>query len=53
MPYHHSKTKPATAEQLMRARYSAYFFRRVDYLVETTNPDTREKSLRKDLEKMD
>jgi SEC-C motif domain protein len=52
MPFHHSKGKPATAEQLMRARYSAYFFRRVDFLVETTHPDTREKGLRKSLEKM-
>ena len=35
----------------MRSRYSAYFFRRVDYLVETTHPETREKGLKKELEK--
>ena len=51
MPFHHGKAKPATAEQLMRSRYSAYFFRRVDYLVDTTHPDTREKGLKEDLEK--
>lgn len=33
----------------MRSRYSAYFFRRVDYLVETTHPDTRAKGLREEL----
>lgn len=51
MPYHHAQAKPATAEALMRSRYSAYFFRRVDYLVETTHPDTRAPGLRKELEK--
>ncbi len=34
----------------MRARYSAYFFRKVDFLVETTHPDTRDPGLRKELE---
>lgn len=34
----------------MRSRYSAFFFRLVDYLIETTHPDTREPGLRKDLE---
>ncbi|BCX47526.1 hypothetical protein HAHE_14340 [Haloferula helveola] len=52
MPFLHSKTKPATAEQLMRSRYSAYYFRKVDYLVETTHPDTRKPGLRKELTKM-
>lgn len=52
MPYHHSKAKPATALQLMRSRYSAYYFRLVDYLVETTHPDTREPGLRKELTKV-
>ncbi len=32
---------PATAEQLMRSRYSAYFFRLVNYLVATTHPDEK------------
>jgi len=34
----------------MRSRYSAYFFRKVAYLVETTHPDTREANLKEDLE---
>lgn len=51
MPYHYGKAKPKTAEQLMRSRYSAYFFRRVEYLVETTHPDTKSPSLRRDLKK--
>ena len=33
LPFHQGKAKPETAEQLMRSRYSAYFFRLVDYLV--------------------
>lgn len=35
----------------MRSRYSAYYYRRVEYLVETTHPDTRDSRLKKDLEK--
>ena len=35
----------------MRSRYSAYFFRKVDYLVETTHPDKRAASLRDELQK--
>lgn len=34
-----------TCEQLMRSRYSAYVTGRVDYLVETTHPRSREKGL--------
>jgi|SRR5690606_25521165 len=49
-PFHLGKAKPQTAEQLMRSRYSAYFFRLVDYLVETTHPDTRSPGLRRELE---
>lgn len=52
LPFHQGKAKPETAEQLMRSRYSAYFFRLVDYLVETTHPDTREPGLKWDLEKV-
>lgn len=48
-PFHNGKAKPDTAEQLMRSRYSAYFFRKVEYLVETTHPDTRDSNLRKEL----
>jgi len=35
----------------MRSRFSAYFFRLVDYLVETTHPDTREPGLKRELER--
>lgn len=51
MAFHQGKAKAQTAEELMRSRYSAYFFRLVDYLVETTHPDSREPGLRKELEK--
>lgn len=34
-PYHRGKAKPATAECLMRSRYSAYVMAQVDYLAET------------------
>ena len=50
LPFHYGRAQPETAEQLMRARYSAYFFRRVDYLVETTHPDTKSKTLHHELE---
>lgn len=49
-PFHLGKAKPETAEQLMRSRYSAYFFRLVDYLVTTTHPDTRDRDLKARLE---
>lgn len=51
MPFHHGKAKPETAELLMRSRYSAYFFRLVGYLVDTTHPDTKKPGLRKGLQK--
>jgi SEC-C motif-containing protein len=50
MPFHYGRAAPETAEQLMRSRYSAYFFRLVDYLVDTTHPDTRKPGLRAELE---
>lgn len=50
MPFHYGTAKAETAEQLMRSRYSAYFFRLVDYLVSTTHPDTREPNLKALLE---
>lgn len=37
-PYHVHQRFPATAEALMRSRYSAYVFNLVDYIVETTVP---------------
>ncbi len=45
LPFHYGRKRPETAEQLMRSRYSAYFFRLVDYLVATTHPDKRDKKL--------
>ncbi len=49
-PFHLGRAKPETAEQLMRSRYSAYFFRLTDYLVSTTHPDTRGADLRARIE---
>lgn len=49
MPYHKGKAKPSTAEKLMRSRYSAYFFRLIDYLIETHHPNTRTPGLREEL----
>lgn len=51
LPFHHGKAKPETAEQLMRSRYSAYFFRLVSYLVGTTHPRVRTPRLDQELEK--
>ncbi|MDQ8191708.1 YchJ family protein [Roseibacillus persicicus] len=51
MPFHYGRAKPETAEQLMRSRYTAYFFRLVDYLVATKHPDKRMKNLAHELEK--
>ncbi len=33
--------KPATAEELMRSRYSAYAIAGVEYIIKTTHPSTR------------
>ena len=51
MPYHHGRANAPTAEALTRARYSAYFFRHVPFLVDTVHPDTREPGLTKKLDK--
>lgn len=51
-PFHIGKAFPLTAVELMRSRYSAFFFRLVDYLVSSTHPDTREKNLREELDDM-
>jgi len=50
MPFHYGREKVETAEQLMRSRYSAYFFRLVDYLVDTTHPDTKGPNLREEIQ---
>lgn len=43
--------KAKTAEQLMRSRYTAYVLKNVDYLVETTHPDSRAPDLAKSIRK--
>lgn len=50
MRFHYGRAKPETAEELMRSRYSAYFFRLLDYLLETTHPDTRTIELAREVE---
>ncbi|MEO5831099.1 MAG: YchJ family metal-binding protein [Rhodanobacter sp.] len=42
----HDGAAAATAEQLMRSRYSAYVLQREDYLLASWHPDTRPASLR-------
>ncbi|HWU75280.1 MAG TPA: YchJ family metal-binding protein [Rhodanobacter sp.] len=42
----HDGKVAATAEQLMRSRYSAYVLRREDYLLASWHPDTRPATLR-------
>lgn len=49
-PYHLRSSKPHTAEQLMRSRYTAYYYRLVDYLVVSTHPDKLKSTYRHDLE---
>jgi SEC-C motif-containing protein len=49
-PYHYGKAQPQTAEQLMRSRYSAYFFRLIDYLVDTTHPDYKTPNMRREIQ---
>ncbi len=44
------RAKPSTAEQLMRSRYTAFYFRNTDYLFGTHHPDTRSPRLRKELQ---
>ncbi len=48
-PFHYGKALPQTAEALMRSRYSAYFFGRIDYLVDTTHPDKKSPQTRADI----
>lgn len=49
MPYHYGHAKAETAEILMRSRYSAFFFRRIDYLLDTTYPRNRTARLQQEL----
>jgi len=40
-PYIDNRELPATAEQLMRSRYTAYVLKRTDYLLRTWHASTR------------
>lgn len=40
-PFLEGKSKPPTAESLMRSRFSAYVTVNVDYILKTTHPSTR------------
>lgn len=40
-PFHQNKENPATAEALMRSRFSAYALHLIDYLVATTHTSVR------------
>lgn len=40
-PFIEGKTKPKTAEELMRSRYSAYATAATEYLIRTTHPSFR------------
>ena len=46
---HCGKLKAETAEQLMRARYSAYSTKNVDYLIKTHNKSNQTKNLKNEL----
>ncbi|WP_395044076.1 YchJ family protein [Flavobacterium sp.] len=48
-PYIKGTKKPATAETLMRSRYSAYATKNADYLVATTHISTRKNYKKKDI----
>ncbi len=50
LPFINWEKKPQTAEQLMRSRYTAFFFRLSDYIYRTTHPDTRDPKLERELE---
>jgi SEC-C motif-containing protein len=39
LPLHKQHKRPDTAEQLMRSRYSAFYLKLTDYLVQTLHPD--------------
>lgn len=40
-PFMSGITKPATAEELMRSRYSAYATAKIEYILRSTHPSTR------------
>lgn len=45
------ETKPETAEQLMRSRYSAYVRQNIDYIMSTHDPETAETQERSNVAK--
>ncbi|WP_353571774.1 YchJ family metal-binding protein, partial [Candidatus Albibeggiatoa sp. nov. BB20] len=47
-PYHQWDSVPATAEALMRSRYTAFVLELKDYLLSTWHPSTRPKQLQFD-----
>lgn len=49
-PFLLKRQSPATAEQLMRSRYTAYTQGAIDYLIETTHLTERKKLRREDFE---
>lgn len=48
-PYIYTLKKPATPEQLMRSRYSAYVLQEADYLIQTTHISQRRHYKKKDV----
>ncbi len=50
MRFHYGRANPETALELMRARYSAYFFRIAEFLVATTHPDKRRPGMKEELD---
>lgn len=40
-PFHEGEDSPATAEALMRSRYSAFALKKLDYIRETTDPQAK------------
>jgi SEC-C motif-containing protein len=50
MPYIQGTKKPATAEQLLRARYTAFSLGEVDYILSTHHSRTRHEVKREEIE---
>ncbi|MCJ8346474.1 hypothetical protein MJH12_13100 [bacterium] len=48
-PYHNKSKLAASAQTLMRSRYSAYVKKDSEYLFHTTHPSVRNKELKKDI----
>lgn len=48
-PFLAGQAVPDTPEQLMRSRYAAFFYKNIDYLIATRDPDYREIDSRRSL----